>query len=141
MSKHFSTWRVRVLSGEGRKRASQMFVREEKIQRGHATRPARSRSVAAAELQATKSEVCARRGRGSFFPPQFFECAKSSSGAAARLPPRLHPHLIFLVSLLRAALPLSLLYPKKKPPKKPKPKSEKREIKRMHARRSWLSIR
>lgn len=60
-----------------------------------------------------------------FFSAAVFECAKYTSGAAASLPPRLHPHhLIFLVSLQRAALPLSLLYQKKK--KKP----EKREIKK-----------
>lgn len=71
MSKHFSTWRVMVLSGEGRKTALQMFVREEKIKRGHATQPVRFRSVGTSELQTTKSEVCVWRFRGSFFPPQF----------------------------------------------------------------------
>lgn len=59
-----------------------------------------------------------------FFSAAVFECAKYTSGSAASLPLRLHPHLIFLVSLLRAALPLSLLYKKKKK------KKEKREIKK-----------
>lgn len=59
-----------------------------------------------------------------FFSAAVFECAKYTRGAAASLPPRLHPHhLIFLVSLQRVALPLSLLYQKKK-------KNEKREIKK-----------
>lgn len=71
MSKHFSTWRVMVLSGEGRKTALQMFVREEKIKRGHATQLVRFRSVGTSGLQTTKSEVCVWRFRGSFFPPQF----------------------------------------------------------------------
>lgn len=100
MSKHFSTWRVTVLSGAGggRNSASKMFVREEKIKRGHAKRPVRFRSVAAGELQPTKSEVCVWRFRGSFFPPQFWVCkVHERGGGGASLPPRLHPHLIFLI--------------------------------------------
>lgn len=63
-----------------------------------------------------------------FFSAAVFECAKYTSGAAASLPPRLHPHLIFLVSLLRAALPLSLLYQKKRKRKEGNKKKCTRDI-------------
>lgn len=123
MSKHFSTWRVMVLSGEGRKTALQMFVREEKIKRGHATQLVRFRSVGTSELQTTKFEVCVWRFRGSFFPPQFLSVQST----------RMERRLAFLpgytLTTSSSSSPSSMLrflfhfYTKKK-------KNEKREIKK-----------
>lgn len=131
MSKHFSTWRVMVLSGEGRKTALQMFVREEKIKRGHATQPVRFRSVGTSELQTTKSEVCVWRFRGSFFPPQFLSVQST----------RVDRRLAFLSGYTltsSSSSPFCALrflfhfYTKKK---------RKEGNKKMHTRRFWVTIR